>query len=61
MTYKFACNKCHKVFIIKESMRRIEQLRPLCKICDTPLNRVYTPAPVHYKGTGFYTTDYKGK
>jgi len=34
-----------------------------CKVCGKPVQRVFSPVAVHYKGSGFYTTDYarKGK
>ena len=34
-----------------------------CEVCGAPVQRVFSPVAVHYKGSGFYTTDYarKGK
>jgi putative FmdB family regulatory protein len=34
-----------------------------CQECGKPVERVFSPVAVHYKGSGFYTTDYarKGK
>ena len=35
-----------------------------CKVCGAPVQRVFHPVAVHFKGSGFYTTDYgkkKGK
>jgi putative FmdB family regulatory protein len=34
-----------------------------CEVCGKPVQRVFSPVAVHYKGSGFYTTDYarKGK
>ncbi len=29
-----------------------------CTTCSTASRRVIQPVPVHYKGSGFYTTDY---
>ena len=32
-----------------------------CEECDAPVERVFSPVAVHYKGSGFYTTDYARK
>lgn len=33
-----------------------------CTECAAPVERVYHPVAVHFKGSGFYTTDYgRGK
>ncbi len=33
-----------------------------CEVCGAPVARVFHPVAVHFKGKGFYTTDYgKGK
>jgi putative FmdB family regulatory protein len=34
-----------------------------CEVCGESVSRVFSPVAVHYKGSGFYTTDYarKGK
>jgi putative FmdB family regulatory protein len=29
-----------------------------CKECGAPVERVFQPIAVHFKGSGFYTTDY---
>jgi putative FmdB family regulatory protein len=29
-----------------------------CEVCGAPVERVFSPVAVHYKGSGFYTTDY---
>jgi putative FmdB family regulatory protein len=29
-----------------------------CQTCDAPVERVFHPVAVHFKGSGFYTTDY---
>jgi predicted nucleic acid-binding Zn ribbon protein len=30
----------------------------VCSTCDAPVERVFHPVAVHFKGSGFYTTDY---
>jgi predicted nucleic acid-binding Zn ribbon protein len=32
-----------------------------CSTCDAPVERVFHPVAVHFKGSGFYTTDYGKK
>ena len=32
-----------------------------CEECGAPVERVFTPVAVHFKGSGFYTTDYARK
>ena len=32
-----------------------------CQECGAPVERVFHPIAVHFKGTGFYTTDYARK
>jgi putative FmdB family regulatory protein len=33
-----------------------------CEICGAPAQRVLTPVAIHFKGSGFYSTDYgRGK
>jgi predicted nucleic acid-binding Zn ribbon protein len=34
---------------------------PECPVCAAETKRVFTPVGVHFKGSGFYNTDYKGK
>jgi predicted nucleic acid-binding Zn ribbon protein len=29
-----------------------------CQTCDAPVERVFHPVAVHFKGSGFYNTDY---
>jgi predicted nucleic acid-binding Zn ribbon protein len=32
-----------------------------CTTCDATVQRVFHPVAVHFKGSGFYTTDYGSK
>ena len=33
-----------------------------CEICGAPAQRILTPVAIHFKGSGFYSTDYgRGK
>ena len=33
----------------------------VCQTCDAPVQRVFHPVAVHFKGKGFYNTDYGTK
>jgi putative FmdB family regulatory protein len=33
----------------------------VCQECGEPVERVFHPVAVHFKGSGFYTTDYARK
>lgn len=33
----------------------------ICEICGEPVQRVFHPVAVHFKGSGFYSTDYGKK
>jgi predicted nucleic acid-binding Zn ribbon protein len=32
-----------------------------CETCEAPVSRVFHPVAVHFKGKGFYSTDYGSK
>ena len=53
--YEYKCEQGH----IFEVMQRITE-DPLasCQTCTAPVQRVFHPVAVHFKGSGFYNTDY---
>jgi putative FmdB family regulatory protein len=53
--YEYRCEHGHQF----EVMQRITD-HPLssCQSCEAPVERVYHPVAVHFKGSGFYSTDY---
>jgi putative FmdB family regulatory protein len=53
--YEYKCSNGH-VFEAVQSMSE-EPIRR-CEICGAPVERVFHPVAVHFKGSGFYTTDY---
>jgi putative FmdB family regulatory protein len=58
-TYEYECRKCrHRV----EAFQKMSDA-PLteCPKCGGDLKRVFFPVPVHFKGSGFHTTDYAKK
>jgi putative FmdB family regulatory protein len=56
--YEYRCERGHTF----EAMQRMTD-DPLtsCSTCDAPAERVFHPVAVHFKGSGFYTTDYGRK
>ena len=59
--YEFRCPNGH----LFEVFHRMSDPDPeVCEVCGaSPLVKVLHPAPIHFKGSGFYSTDYgrKGK
>src|SRR5919106_784560 len=58
-TYEYACTRCGNRF---EVFQRIED-GPLtvCEACGGPLRKVFHPAGIVFKGSGFYATDSRPK
>ena len=54
--YEYRCPNGH----VFELFQKIGDAPPeKCEVCgDGPLERVLYPVAVHFKGSGFYTTDY---
>jgi putative FmdB family regulatory protein len=59
-TYEYRCDNGH-VFEALQSMS--EDPLEVCEVCGAPCQRLLSAPAIHYKGSGFYTTDYarKGK
>ncbi len=58
-TYEYACTSCGNRF---EAFRRIDD-DPLtvCEACGGVLRKVFHPAGIVFKGSGFYATDSRSK
>src|SRR6266511_3204283 len=58
-TYEYACTKCGQHV---EVFQRISE-PPLttCGVCGGPLRKVFHPAGIVFKGSGFYATDSRSK
>jgi putative FmdB family regulatory protein len=56
--YEYRCERGHTF----EVMQRMSE-DPLtnCTTCDATVQRVFHPVAVHFKGSGFYNTDYGKK
>jgi putative FmdB family regulatory protein len=54
--YEYKCPKGH-VFELFQKMS--DEPPKVCEICgEGPIQRVLYPVAVHFKGSGFYSTDY---
>jgi putative FmdB family regulatory protein len=53
--YEYRCRKGH-TFEVMQSMS--DEPVTACTECRAPVERVFHPVAVHFKGSGFYTTDY---
>ena len=53
--YEYRCANGH-TFELMHSMEDGPAVR--CRECEAPVQRVFHPVAVHFKGSGFYTTDY---
>jgi putative FmdB family regulatory protein len=53
--YEYRCENGH----LFEVMQKItDDPVTKCEICGAPVQRVFHPIAVHFKGSGFYNTDY---
>jgi putative FmdB family regulatory protein len=53
--YEFRCKKGH-TFEVKRGFD--DSPVTTCEVCSAPVERVFHPIAVHFKGSGFYNTDY---
>jgi putative FmdB family regulatory protein len=56
--YEYRCKNGHN-FEVTQSMA--DDPVAVCQVCGGPVERVFHPVAVHFKGSGFYTTDYGRK
>jgi putative FmdB family regulatory protein len=53
--YEYRCENGH----LFEVMQKItDDPVTACEVCASPVQRVFHPVAVHFKGSGFYNTDY---
>jgi len=53
--YEYRCQQGHRF----EVMQRMSDDPVMsCQTCSSPVERVFHPVAVHFKGKGFYNTDY---
>ena len=56
--YEYRCEKGHTFEVMQ---RMTDDTLTECTACGAPVQRVFHPVAVHFKGSGFYTTDYGKK
>ena len=53
--YEYRCENGH-LFEVMQKMS--DAPVTICETCGAPVQRVFHPIAVHFKGSGFYNTDY---
>ncbi len=53
--YEYRCQKAH-TFDVKQLFS--DDPIDVCEVCGGPASRVFRAPAVHFKGSGFYNTDY---
>jgi putative FmdB family regulatory protein len=56
--YEYRCERGH-TFEVMQKMA--DDPVSTCTTCEAPVQRVFHPVAVHFKGKGFYNTDYGTK
>jgi putative FmdB family regulatory protein len=56
--YEYRCENGHTFEVMQ---RMTDDPVSVCSTCDAPVQRVFHPVAVHFKGKGFYNTDYGTK
>ncbi|MFZ0092132.1 MAG: FmdB family zinc ribbon protein [Solirubrobacteraceae bacterium] len=54
-TYEYRCENDHTFDVMQ---RMSDDPVSTCEVCGAPVQRVFHPIAVHFKGSGFYNTDY---
>jgi putative FmdB family regulatory protein len=53
--YEYRCENGHTFEVMQ---RMTDDPVASCQTCEAPVRRVFHPVAVHFKGSGFYNTDY---
>jgi putative FmdB family regulatory protein len=53
--YEYRCKDGHNFEVMQ---RMSDDPVKVCEVCGAPVERVFHPVAVHFKGSGFYSTDY---
>jgi putative FmdB family regulatory protein len=56
--YEYRCERGHTFEVMQ---RMADDPLTSCSTCAAPVQRVFHPVAVHFKGSGFYNTDYGKK
>jgi putative FmdB family regulatory protein len=54
--YEYQCDDCGHV--VEAFQKMSDDPLTECEKCGGPLHKVLHPVAIHFKGSGFYTTDY---
>jgi len=58
-TYEYACTKCGQHVEVFQHVS--DEPLTKCGVCGGPLRKVFHPAGILFKGSGFYSTDNRSK
>jgi putative FmdB family regulatory protein len=58
-TYEYACTKCGQHVEVFQHVS--DEPLKICGVCGGPLRKVFHPAGILFKGSGFYSTDNRSK
>jgi putative FmdB family regulatory protein len=58
-TYEYLCQTCNHRFEQRQKMT--DEPLEICPECGNHIRRVFFPAGIVFKGSGFYKTDHGGK
>jgi putative FmdB family regulatory protein len=53
--YEYKCDNGHSFEVMQ---RMTDDALTECTECGAPVQRVFHPVAIHFKGSGFYNTDY---
>jgi putative FmdB family regulatory protein len=53
--YEYRCEQGHTFEVMQ---RMSDDPVSSCQTCSAPVERIFHPVAVHFKGSGFYSTDY---
>lgn len=54
--YEYQCKDCG--IVVEEFHGAHEKIQKKCESCGADLRRIFSPAGIVFKGSGFYITDY---
>ncbi len=55
--YEYQCSECLHKFELKRSFS--DDSPVLCPQCESNAVRIFSPVPIIFKGSGFYSTDHR--
>lgn len=59
--YEYECTNSYCALKFQQNTLMSAPRRKRCPKCRYKVERIYAPAGIAFKGTGWYVTDYKGK